>query len=104
MVINEFNVGRIAAFPTETDAILVIDADAEMASAISFELFQAISRNSQIHQVHGLVEVSKFASGGELNVAPECFDEFTFKNLLRVTTREAYYHAAILSRDDIMAN
>jgi hypothetical protein len=43
VVINDFDLRHIAIFPTETDAPLVIDADAPLAGAVSFQRFQAIT-------------------------------------------------------------
>ena len=47
MVVDDFNFIRIAFFPGEADAPLLIDADAMLSSSVSRESFEVIvGRNS----------------------------------------------------------
>jgi len=44
MVGDDFDLGRIAVLPAETDSPLIIDADTVLTTPISGESFQSISR------------------------------------------------------------
>ena len=45
MIIGDFDPMRVAIFPSETHAPLIIDADAVLAFAIAPKLFETIARN-----------------------------------------------------------
>ena len=60
VVIDDFDVVGIAVFPAEADAPLLIDPDAELSVAASFECFQAVGgRNFQTLQNDGLADHRK---------------------------------------------
>ena len=51
VVIDDLDVMRIAVVPAETDAPLVVDADAVLAIAVSFQCLQAVAgRYAQVVQ------------------------------------------------------
>ena len=57
MVINYFDIVGIAILPDETDAPLVVYADAVPAGAISLQGFQPVGgRHPQVAQIFRLVE------------------------------------------------
>jgi hypothetical protein len=56
MVINNFNVERIAVLPNETEAILIVDPDAVLTLPIAPQSFQMISgKDRQVAQSMGRV-------------------------------------------------
>jgi hypothetical protein len=57
MVVDDFDVDRFAVLPTETDAVLIIDADAILTGALAMKLFETISRRTV--QVFKLVRTFK---------------------------------------------
>jgi len=57
MVIGDLHIMRMALPPNEADAELIVDPNAVLSQPISFQSFQAISRqNGQIRQASGAVE------------------------------------------------
>ena len=57
MVVNNFDIVRIAATPLETNTPLAIDADAVLPLPIAFKRFQFVPGwNLQILQPHGSVQ------------------------------------------------
>jgi hypothetical protein len=69
MVINNFNRVRIAVFPGEADAPLIIYSDAVLPGPFTFQGFQAIGgRHTHILQSFSAVELQQFAKRGALDV------------------------------------
>ena len=55
------HVFRIAIIPPETDAVLIVDPNAVLASAVAFQFLEAIAgRTSQISQRRRLVQHLQF--------------------------------------------
>ena len=70
MVIDDFNLERVAGVPAKTDSPPLINADAPLAGSTSGELLQAIGRrDAQVVQRNRTVEHSQLAQGNLLNVA-----------------------------------
>ena len=70
MVVGDLDVLRLFIFPVETDAPLVIDADAVLTLPISFQLLKLIAgRREQVAEILGIVQVDQFASRDPLHVA-----------------------------------
>ena len=44
MIINDFNIIGVTAFPCKTNAPLIIDTDAELPLSLTFKCFQLIAR------------------------------------------------------------
>ena len=56
MVVRQFNVERIAVFPTKTDSVLIVDSNAVLSNPVPLQAFKPIPRgNSQIVQIVGTV-------------------------------------------------
>jgi len=45
MVVGDFNAVRVAIFPYETDAPLIVDPDTVLPLAVALQLLEAIARN-----------------------------------------------------------
>jgi len=69
MIIDDFNVFGPRVRPAEADAILVIDANAVLAQAISLERLKTIARrNPEVVKPSGDLELSKLAQRNIFNV------------------------------------
>jgi hypothetical protein len=98
MIIHDFHLLRIATAPDEANPPLIINADAVLAGAVTFQGFQPITRRrKQIGQCPRPVQVFQLAPGGVLNVRRQLAGAFTPKDALRFDARKAGYHGSILS-------
>jgi hypothetical protein len=69
MVIHNFNVVGAAFMPSEANPPLVIDADAVLPGAPTFESFQAVSgREPQVAQLARAVQLGELPQGDALNL------------------------------------
>ena len=58
MVIDDFNVGRTARGPSETDPKLLIDSDTELTLPVAFQGLKTVAgRDPEVLQVVGLVQL-----------------------------------------------
>ena len=66
MVVHDFHFGWAGAFlrPLEANPPLVVDTDAPLPLAPTFERLQTIARPRQIAQAGGGIELVEFARGG----------------------------------------
>jgi len=63
VIVSYLDVLRLVVRPVETDAPLVIDADAVLTLPISFQFLKLIAgRREQVAQILGIVQVDQFAS------------------------------------------
>ena len=61
VIINDLDIRRAGTRPRETDAILVVDPNAVLSSAISTQCFQPIARrNPQLIQSHDRIQLVQF--------------------------------------------
>ena len=68
MVIDDFDLGRIAVLPAETDSPLIIDANTILTMPISRESFQSISRwDPQIGKCIRRIQDQKLSQSDALN-------------------------------------
>jgi hypothetical protein len=63
VVINDFNIFRIIPRPDETDAVLVIDPDAVLSFAVSFERFEMVAGYAEIAEIVSGVEHEQLPAG-----------------------------------------
>jgi hypothetical protein len=64
MVVGDFDVARIAVVPFETEAVLIVDANAVLARAITLQGFEAVAgRDSQFIECGGGGEEVEFVGG-----------------------------------------
>lgn len=76
MIINYLDVKCIPVSPNETDAILIIDADAVLALPIAFQSFKAIPwEDGEITQEVRRVQLHKLSlrNSGDLQKPPRAF-------------------------------
>jgi hypothetical protein len=64
VIIDDFNVMGVTFRPGKADPVLMVDPDAVLPGAVSFEGLQVISGQRQIPQAPGLVELVELAAGG----------------------------------------
>ena len=71
MVIDDFDVERVAVNPPKTDTPLIVDADAMLPFAIAFERLQSIARRDpKVGKATSLVQIQELAPGATLDSAP----------------------------------
>ena len=64
MVIDDFNVGRTARGPSETDSKLLIDSDAELTLPVALQGLEAVAgRDPEVFQDVGLVQLIQATPG-----------------------------------------
>jgi len=64
MVIDDFNVGRTARDPSETDPKLFIDSDAELTLPVALQGLEAVAgRDPEVLQDMGLVQLVQATPG-----------------------------------------
>jgi hypothetical protein len=82
VVVHNLYIFRACVGPTEADSVLIVDSDAVLAEAITFQCFKTVARrNAQILQHSGNLELSKLSSSNVLN---------TGKPLNRLATRQGF--------------
>ena len=68
MVVGDFYLVGLAAFPVEAKSVLVVDADAMLALPVSFKRLQPVSwRDPQVIERGGGLELGEFTQGGLVN-------------------------------------
>ena len=79
--------------PHETDAPLIVNANAIPACAITLELFETIARgNAQVIKRFRSIENHKLPQRGSLNVLRKSLDATTSKDVCRLPATEAPNH------------
>lgn len=102
MIVDEFHIVGITAFPPEAHAPLVGHAYAPLAGAISSELLKAISRQAaQIVERRGCIEHPELAKADVLYVGSPSPNRLALEKSRRVLAAEgsdhcAYYRGALL--------
>ena len=98
VIIINFDIVSIAAFPDKADAPLIVDANAVLAGALSFQCFKTISGWQ--------AELSKFIHGMKLDQLAQCHpldrgrDASALpqvKKLFGIAVRERLNHMAIVT-------
>lgn len=94
MIIRDLDLMGTISLPDETDPPLVIDSNAALSCAISFELLQAISgRSEQILEVGGAVQHREFPLGSLSNIG-ELLDVIPRKQQLSFLVPKTSNHGA----------
>lgn len=94
MIIRDLNLMGTVSQPDETDPPLVVDSNAVLSRAISFEFLQAISGRSQhILEVGGAVQHRELPLGSLPNIG-ELFDVLSCKQQLRLLVPKTSDHGA----------
>ena len=102
MVIDNFDVSRIAATPHETDAPLVVDADAALSFVVALQGLEMISwRALQIRKRARPVQVFEFPPRRLLHVLGEFSRALASKNFRRLSAAETRDHENTVSPYDI---
>ena len=97
MVIDDFDRVGMTVFPDETDAPLVVDADAVLAHPFALEGFEVIARR-HTHVTQGFRgrELREFAKSDALNGGRKPPRGNALPNLLRLFVTEFLNHFPIL--------
>lgn len=102
MVVHNLDVRRIAVFPSEADAPLLIDPDAVLTFAVTLERFQLIRGwDREISKVDRAVEVLQLLARPLQNLSIEPSDELTAEHRFRILGSERPDHGPILTRNVI---
>jgi hypothetical protein len=93
MIIGDFNVVGVAAFPAEADAPLLIDSYAELAGSIARQRFEPVRwRNAQIFGTARLTEHRELVQGALLNVHGQAFRSPLIPDFFGFRVRKALDH------------
>ena len=102
MVIRDFHVVGVAVFPAETDAPLVVDADAVLAFPVAFERFEPVARrHAQVFKRRRCIEQDELAVHHSLKALRQPTGNKATVNFLRFRIGEALDHAKLITRDVI---
>lgn len=94
MVINDFHVIRMGAFPAEANAVLIIDADAVLSFAIARKLLQAVARrNAEIVERFSGIQEQQFPQRRALKRARQFAAPFAVEKTFGLGVPEAANHA-----------
>jgi hypothetical protein len=104
MVIDDFNLGRIAVLPAETDSPLIIDSNTVLTAPISGESFQSISGwDPQIGKCIRRIQDQKPSQCHTLNSA-ESLGISSLKDLFSLPAAKPSDHWSILTHHVIICN
>lgn len=69
MIIDDFNIIGVTAFPSKTNTPLVVDADAPLTGSIAAQLFQPVGgRYAQVSKGDCIVDHAKLAQGDLMDI------------------------------------
>ena len=93
MIIDDFDCMRIPVFPDETDAPLIVDADAVLAGSFALEGFEPMAwRHTQVTQGFRRRELSEFANSIALNGGGKPPRAYALPNFLRLFVAKILNH------------
>jgi len=82
VVVHNLYIFRACVGPTEAESVLIVDSDAMLAKAITYECFKAIAGwNTQILQFVGNLQLSELSTCNDLNIS---------EPLYRLATRQGF--------------
>jgi len=85
MVIGYFDIAGVPLFPLETDAPLIVDSDAILTLAVSFERFKPVRRrHPQVFDSLSVIKHLQFAKSLSLNLGRQPSRTLQPKNPLRL--------------------
>lgn len=92
MIIDNLDRMRIAILPAEANAPLVVDADAVLSHAVTFERFELVARGHfQFFQQPRAMQVQKLAPPRTIN-GPESQDRLIVEQRFRILAPEGLDH------------
>jgi len=98
MIVNYFNVQRIAVFPAKADSPLIVDPYTVLSLAVAFQGFKTVSgRNPKILQLDCTVQIKQFASCNPFNTSKSS-DVPVIEKCLCIFAMERTNHATKLLR------
>ncbi len=93
VIIDDFRLERVPAFPREADPPLIINSHAVLALSAALERLEAVRRgNPQVFEGVSIIEHSKFAPRNSLDVAWELSGSLAKPDLLGFFVTEALDH------------
>ena len=79
MIVNYFNVQRIAVFPAKADSPLIVDPYTVLSLAVAFQGFKTVSgRNSKILQLDCTVQIKQLR-----NMGSDLFNDLISQKLMQ---------------------
>jgi hypothetical protein len=92
MIIGDFHLESVALTPYEADPVLIVDPDAVLSCAVSFERFQAIAgEKGKIRKHVGSMDLDELPLD-ELSKPIEALGISAVKNMLRISGSERSNH------------
>jgi hypothetical protein len=93
VVVDDLDVIRVPVLPAKADAPLIVDANAVLARAVAFELFESVARrNTQVLELLGGINEANLTEHEPEQVGREPPDALALKHALGVPIREALDH------------
>jgi hypothetical protein len=98
MVINKFDIIRMAILPVEAYPPLIVDPDAPLAFSLAKQLFQPVSRwYAKKFQGCRAVDLGQFAKGCPLYVLRQSGCKCALKDLLRILVAKSLDHGKLVA-------
>ena len=93
MVVDDLDVMCVPVLPAKADAPLIVDANAVLARAVAFELFESVAgRDTQVLELLGGIDEAELTEHESKEAGREPSDVLPLKHALRVPVREALDH------------
>ena len=98
MIVDDLDVVCVGSEPSETDAPLIVDSDAVLASPVSGEFLKAIrGRNAEVEEAGRGIKHDEFAKGNSLKVRRHSANPLPFEKALGVGVAKAADHEHIVT-------
>ncbi len=101
VIVDDFYIVGILVTPNEADTVLIVDADAVLAPAITLERFKSIARrNSKVVKLERCVENGELLPCRDANVGRNAAGFARFPEQARVRITDAYDHYLLITQRD----
>jgi len=98
MVINDFDIIRMAVLPFEAYPPLIVDPDAPLAFSLTNQLFHPVSRRyAKKFQSCRAMDLGQFAKSYQMYVLRQSGCKCTLKDLFRIFAAKSLDHDGLLT-------
>jgi hypothetical protein len=103
VVIDNFDVARVAVVPYETYSVLIIDSDTMLSESIAFQWLKPITRQRKVVQCPRLMDRPEF-SPRHVGDILKSWHRFTIEDRLSLLVAEALDHASCYSATRLLTS
>ena len=93
MIVDDLDVMRVSSEPAETDAPLIVDSDAVLASPVPGEFLKTVRRrDAEVEEARRGIKHDQFSEGNSLKVRRHSANPLPFEKALGVGVAKAADH------------